>query len=327
MMRAMIFNGVGRPLREEALPRPELGPGQVRLHVQACAVCRTDCTSSTASCPTRSSRSCSVTRSWAWSRSAEADRDSRSASVSACPGSAGPTGRVVSAAPAGRISATSALFTGYQLDGGFAEETVADERYCLRIPESYSDLQAAPLLCAGLIGYRSLVMTGRRSASACTGSVRPPISSPRWRAGRDARVFAFTRAGDEEGQRLRARSERNGRGARPRSRLRCSTQRSSSRRSARSFRRVVCGRQGRRRRLRRDPHERYPFVLVRPALGRASAPLGRKPHSPGRGGVHGARSAGPGPDGDPGVSSGRGERSASAPARRRARGAAVLKIG
>ena len=57
-----------------------------------------------------------------------------------------------------------ARFTGYTIDGGYAEFTVADERYCVPIPESYSDVGAAPLLCAGLIGYRSLVAHGRREA-------------------------------------------------------------------------------------------------------------------------------------------------------------------
>jgi alcohol dehydrogenase, propanol-preferring len=95
-----------------------------------------------------------------------------------------------------------ARFTGYEIDGGFAEQTVADERYCLRIPESYSDLEAAPLLCAGLIGYRSLVMAGDAERLGLYGfgaSAHIIAQVARWQG---RRVFAFTRAGDEEGQRF-----------------------------------------------------------------------------------------------------------------------------
>jgi propanol-preferring alcohol dehydrogenase len=73
-----------------------------------------------------------------------------------------------------------AEFTGYQIDGGYAEYTVADEHFCFPIPEGYSDLQAAPLLCAGLIGYRSLVMT-ENAERICTVLVRLPILSFRLR--------------------------------------------------------------------------------------------------------------------------------------------------
>jgi propanol-preferring alcohol dehydrogenase len=95
-----------------------------------------------------------------------------------------------------------ARLTGYDIDGGFAEQTVADERYCLRIPESYSDLEAAPLLCAGLIGYRSLVMAGDAKRLGLYGfgaSAHIIAQVARWQG---RRVFAFTRPGDEEAQRF-----------------------------------------------------------------------------------------------------------------------------
>ena len=95
-----------------------------------------------------------------------------------------------------------ARFTGYQLDGGFAEETVADERYCLRIPESYADLEVAPLLCAGLIGYRSLVMTGDAERLGLYGFGASAHIIAQVARSQARRVFAFTRAGDEEGQRF-----------------------------------------------------------------------------------------------------------------------------
>jgi propanol-preferring alcohol dehydrogenase len=93
-----------------------------------------------------------------------------------------------------------ARFTGYQLDGGYAEYTVADERFCFALPDRYTDLEAAPLLCAGLIGYRSLRLTGdvERLGLYGFGSSAHIVAQVARHQGR--RVFAFTRAGDEEGQ-------------------------------------------------------------------------------------------------------------------------------
>ncbi len=88
-------------------------------------------------------------------------------------------------------------FTGYQIDGGYADYTVADARYAFQLPDGYSDAEAAPLLCAGLIGYRSLKLAGdRRSVSAFTASAPPPISWRRWHAHQGREVYAFTRPGD-----------------------------------------------------------------------------------------------------------------------------------
>jgi propanol-preferring alcohol dehydrogenase len=93
-----------------------------------------------------------------------------------------------------------AEFTGYQIDGGYAEYTVADEHFCFPIPEGYSDLQAAPLLCAGLIGYRSLVMTENAERIGLYGfgaAAHIIIQVARYLG---KQVFAFTRSGDTEGQ-------------------------------------------------------------------------------------------------------------------------------
>jgi propanol-preferring alcohol dehydrogenase len=94
----------------------------------------------------------------------------------------------------------SARFTGYHLDGGYAEACVADERYCFPIPEGYPDEQAAPLLCAGLIGYRSLVHAGdgERLGLYGFGAAAHIVTQVARHEGR--RVFAFTRAEDEEAQ-------------------------------------------------------------------------------------------------------------------------------
>jgi len=93
-----------------------------------------------------------------------------------------------------------ARFTGRDIDGGFAELTLGDERYCFALPEGYSDLEVAPLLCAGLIGYRALGMTGEaeRLGLYGFGSSAHIIAQVARFQGR--RVFAFTRPGDEAGQ-------------------------------------------------------------------------------------------------------------------------------
>jgi D-arabinose 1-dehydrogenase-like Zn-dependent alcohol dehydrogenase len=93
-----------------------------------------------------------------------------------------------------------ALFTGYQLDGGYAEYTVADQRFCFPLPPRYSDTEAAPLLCAGLIGYRSLVMAGdaRRLGIYGFGAAAHIVAQVARHQGRQ--VFAFTREGDSKAQ-------------------------------------------------------------------------------------------------------------------------------
>jgi len=93
-----------------------------------------------------------------------------------------------------------ARFTGYQIDGGYAEYTVADERFCFAIPRSYSDIEAAPLLCAGLIGYRAYRMAGEgtRLGLYGFGAAAHIIAQVAVRQGR--RVFAFTSPGDTEAQ-------------------------------------------------------------------------------------------------------------------------------
>src|SRR5207249_7670727 len=95
-----------------------------------------------------------------------------------------------------------ARFTGYHVDGGYAEFCVADERFCFALPESYDDLHAAPLLCAGLIGYRALRLAGdaERVGLYGFGDSAHIIAQIARHQGR--RVFAFTRPGDDDGQRF-----------------------------------------------------------------------------------------------------------------------------
>ena len=95
-----------------------------------------------------------------------------------------------------------ARFTGYQIDGGYAEYTVADQRYCFSLPEDYADLQVAPLLCAGLIGYRSLVMAGEAPRLGLYGFGASAHIIAQVARHRGQRVFAFTSPGDAETQRF-----------------------------------------------------------------------------------------------------------------------------
>jgi alcohol dehydrogenase, propanol-preferring len=93
-----------------------------------------------------------------------------------------------------------ARFTGYHLDGGYADLAVADERYCFPIPDGYSDLQAAPLLCAGLIGYRALRLSGDPERLGLYGFGASAHIICQVGAHQGRRVFALTREGDDEGQ-------------------------------------------------------------------------------------------------------------------------------
>jgi propanol-preferring alcohol dehydrogenase len=200
-MRAMVLERPGEPLRLTELPSPEPGAGQVLLRVHVCGVCRTDLHL--------------------------ADGELPDPKLPVIPGhqivgtvvKAGPG--AVRYAPGQRVGVPwlgwtcgecrycasgrenlcdRARFTGYTLDGGYAEETVADERYCFPIPEGYPDLVAAPLLCAGLIGYRAYRMTGDAEALGFYGFGAAAHLIAQVAAHEGKRVYAFTRDGDREGQ-------------------------------------------------------------------------------------------------------------------------------
>jgi propanol-preferring alcohol dehydrogenase len=96
----------------------------------------------------------------------------------------------------------AAQFTGYQLDGGYAQHVIADERYCFALPDAFDDVHAAPLLCAGLVGYRSLRMTGDAQHLGVYGfgaAAHIVAQVARWRG---QRVYAFTRPGDAPAQKF-----------------------------------------------------------------------------------------------------------------------------
>jgi propanol-preferring alcohol dehydrogenase len=200
-MRAMVLSSAGSQLAEKDLPNPRPGQGQLLIRISACGVCRTDLH--------------------------VVDGELPNPKLPLVPGHeivgvvAELGGRVERFTVGDRVGVPwlgftcgkcpyclsgqenlcdFARFTGYTLDGGYAEYTAADERYCFPIPRGYSDAEAAPLLCAGLIGYRSLVMTGeaRRLGIYGFGAAAHIIAQVARHQGRQ--VYAFTRPGDQAAQ-------------------------------------------------------------------------------------------------------------------------------
>jgi propanol-preferring alcohol dehydrogenase len=180
-----------RPLVERELPEPEPGPDQVLLRVRACAVCRTDLHVVDSELPDPK-----LPLVIGHQIVAEAS-DGRRLGVPWLGWTDGTCRYCLS----GRENlCDGARFTGYMLDGGYAEWTVADERFCLELPDEYDDVHAAPLLCAGLIGYRALRLAGDAERLGLYGfgsSAHLIAQVARWQG---RRVFAFTRPGDLETQ-------------------------------------------------------------------------------------------------------------------------------
>jgi propanol-preferring alcohol dehydrogenase len=187
----MVLDAPGRPLREAELPDPEPEPGQVLLRVRACGVCRTDLHVLDGEL---SNPKLPLVLGHQIVGIAE---DGRRLGVPWLGWTDGDCPYCTS----GRENLCDrALFTGYELDGGYAELAVADKRYCLPVPDGYGDEEAAPLLCAGLIGYRSLRMTGdaERLGLYGFGASAHIVAQVARHQGR--RVFAFTKPGDTPGQ-------------------------------------------------------------------------------------------------------------------------------
>ena len=190
-MRAAVLEHQQEPLQVRALPDPTPAAGQLLLQVSACAVCRTDLHLRDAEIP---ATKLPVVLGHQIVGTAA---DGRRVGVPWL----GWTDGTCRYCTSGRENlCVSARFTGRDIDGGFAESTVADERYCLPLPDGVSDEQAAPLLCGGLIGYRALRFTGdaERLGLYGFGSAAHMISQVAVYQGR--RVFAFTRPGDEPTQ-------------------------------------------------------------------------------------------------------------------------------
>jgi propanol-preferring alcohol dehydrogenase len=200
-MRAMVLDRPGEPLRERERPAPEPGPGQLRLRVAACGVCRTDLHVVDGELPALGHP---VVPGHQIVGVVEAvgpgvERPGLGERVGV-PWLGWTCGRCRFCRSGRENLCGEARFTGYHLDGGFAEQAVAEARYSFPIPQGYPDLQAAPLLCAGLIGYRSLRLAGDadRLGLYGFGAAAHIVIQVARHQGR--RVFAFTREGDREGQ-------------------------------------------------------------------------------------------------------------------------------
>jgi propanol-preferring alcohol dehydrogenase len=197
-MRAMVLEAARSPLRLGEIEAPAPEPGQILLRVRACGVCRTDLHI--------------------------VDGELSKPKLPLVPGHqivGEVAGDVTRFAPGQRVGVPwlgwtcgecryclagqenlcdRARFTGYDIDGGYAELAVADERFCFPVPERYDDVQAAPLLCAGLIGYRALRLAGDAEAIGLYGFGASAHIVCQVATAQGRRVFAGTRAGDDETQ-------------------------------------------------------------------------------------------------------------------------------
>ncbi|OIR01244.1 alcohol dehydrogenase [mine drainage metagenome] len=202
-MRAMVLDSPGSPLRLTELPRPECGADEVLLKVGACGVCRTDLhiLDGELSQPKLPLIPGHEVVGTVIAKGPHVERFTLGQRVGV-PWLGHTCGHCRYCATGRENLCDDARFTGYTLNGGYAEYAVADQRYCFPLPEGYGDAEAAPLLCAGLIGYRALVAAGdaERIGIYGFGAAAHIIAQvARWQG---RRVFAFTRPGDLPGQRF-----------------------------------------------------------------------------------------------------------------------------
>jgi propanol-preferring alcohol dehydrogenase len=197
-MRAMVLDAARTPLRAAELPEPSPGEGEVLLRVRACGVCRTDLhivdgELAHPKLPLVLGHQVVGEVVWGAGRFASGDRVGvpwlgwTDADCRFCLGGQ-------------ENLCDRARFTGYDVDGGYAEYAAADDRYCFPIPEGYADEEAAPLLCAGLIGFRSLRLAGDAQRIGLYGfgaSAHIVCQIAVWQG---RQVYAGTRAGDIEAQ-------------------------------------------------------------------------------------------------------------------------------
>jgi propanol-preferring alcohol dehydrogenase len=200
-MRAMVFEQAGKPLVLREWPVPEPGVGEVLLKIHACAVCRTDLHVVDGELP--DPKLPLIIGHEIVGRVARVGTRVTGLSVGdrvGVPWLGWTCGQCSYCRTGNENLCAQARFTGYTIDGGYAELTVADARFCMPIPNRYSDIEAAPLLCAGLIGYRSLVRAGegKRLGIYGFGGAAHIIAQVAAYQGRS--VYAFTRPGDDQAQ-------------------------------------------------------------------------------------------------------------------------------
>jgi propanol-preferring alcohol dehydrogenase len=205
-MQAMLFDRPGQPLRLAELPVPTPGPDQILIKVAACGVCRTDLhildgELSQPKLPLILGHEI-VGHVAALGPGAESFAVGDRVGV---PWLGSTDGTCFYCRRGEENLCDDPRFTGYQLDGGYAEYTVADARYCFKLPAAYSDAEAAPLLCAGLIGYRALKLAseplgGKLSRLGIFGFGAAAHVVAQVARAQNCEVYAFTRPGDEAAQ-------------------------------------------------------------------------------------------------------------------------------
>jgi alcohol dehydrogenase, propanol-preferring len=191
-VRAMLLDAPRTPLRPAALPEPVAGPGELLVRVSACGVCRTDLHVVDGELPHPK-----LPLVVGHQIVGEVVGEGRRVGV---PWLGWTDGECRYCLAGLENLCDRAQFTGYDRDGGYAEFAVADERYCFPIPDGYADLDAAPLLCAGLIGYRALRFAGDAEVLGLYGFGASAHIVTQVARHEGRRVFAFTRDGDSEGQ-------------------------------------------------------------------------------------------------------------------------------
>jgi propanol-preferring alcohol dehydrogenase len=199
-MQAMVLDAPGRPLRRATLARPEPGPGQVLLEVRACGVCRTDLHLVDGELPDpklpiipgHEVVGTVVARGFGVEHGIGARLG--------IPWLGWTCGHCRYCTTSRENLCGEARFTGYQIDGGYAELALADARYCFALPERYADVEAAPLLCAGLIGYRAYRLAGEARTLGIYGFGAAAHLVAQIAVAQGREVFAFTRRGDTANQ-------------------------------------------------------------------------------------------------------------------------------
>jgi propanol-preferring alcohol dehydrogenase len=200
-MRAMILDVPGEPLRVAEVASPEPGEGQVLLRVHCCAVCRTDLHVVDGELPDPRLPLIPGHQIVGTVERIGEHTDGFTVGERVGVPWLGWTDGECRYCLSGRENlCENARFTGYQIDGGYAEYALAECRFCFSIPESFPDLQAAPLLCAGLIGHRSLRFAGDAERLGLYGFGASAHIVAQVAAHEGRRVFAFTRPGDGEAQ-------------------------------------------------------------------------------------------------------------------------------
>jgi alcohol dehydrogenase, propanol-preferring len=200
-MRAMVLDKPAQPLQLRDVPKPKPGRGQLLVRVSTCAVCRTDLHVVDGELP--DPKLPLILGHQIVGRVEEIGEENSNFAIGdrvGIPWLAWTDGDCAYCRSARENLCDNARFTGYTVDGGYAEFTVADARYCFHLPERYDDVEVAPLLCAGLIGYRSYRKTGDARRLGIYGFGNAAHLIAQIALYEERKLFVFTRPGDKATQ-------------------------------------------------------------------------------------------------------------------------------